>query len=73
MGFSRLEYWSGLPFPTPENPPVAGIEPGSPTLHTDSLLSELPGIIRLLITISSNKTNLNAFEIRKLVWSLKLS
>ena len=32
MGFSRQEYWSGLPFPSPGYPPDPGIEPGSPTL-----------------------------------------
>ena len=32
MGFSRREYWSGLPFPSPEDLPDPGIEPGSPTL-----------------------------------------
>ena len=32
MGFSRQEYWSGLPFPSPEDLPTPGIEPGSPTL-----------------------------------------
>ena len=31
-GFSRQEYWRGLPFPSPENLPNPGIEPGSPTL-----------------------------------------
>ena len=30
MGFSRQEYWSGLPFPSPEDLPNPGIEPGSP-------------------------------------------
>ena len=43
MGFSRQEYWSGLPCPSPENLPNPGIEPRSPTLQTDSLPSELPG------------------------------
>ena len=43
MGFSRQEYWSGLPFPSPENLPDPGIEPGSPTLRANSLLSELEG------------------------------
>ena len=33
MGFSRQEYWSGLPFPSPGDPPDPGIEPGSPTLR----------------------------------------
>ena len=41
--FSRQEYWSGLPFPSPGDLPDPGIEPGSPALQTDSLLSEPPG------------------------------
>ena len=32
MGFSRQEYWSGLPFPSPLDLPDPGIEPGSPAL-----------------------------------------
>ena len=32
MGFSRQEYWSGLPFPSPGDLPNPGIEPGSPAL-----------------------------------------
>ena len=32
MGFSRQEYWSGLPFPSPGDLPDPRIEPGSPTL-----------------------------------------
>ena len=42
MGFSRQECWSGLPFPSPRDLPDPGIEPGSPTLQTDALLSEPP-------------------------------
>ena len=38
MGFPRQEYWSGLPFPSPEDLPDPGIEPGFPTLQADSLL-----------------------------------
>ena len=41
--FSRQEYWSGLPFPSPGDLPNPGIEPGSFALQADSLLSELPG------------------------------
>ena len=41
MGFSRQEYWSGLPFPSPGDLPNPGIEPGSPALQADSLPSEL--------------------------------
>ena len=43
MGFSRQEYWSGLPFPSPGVLPNPGTEPGSPALQADSLLSEPPG------------------------------
>ena len=42
-GFSRQEYWSGLPFPPPGDLPNPGIEPGSPALQADSLPSDLPG------------------------------
>ena len=42
MGFSRQEYWNGLPFPSPANLPDPGIEPRSPALQADSLPSELP-------------------------------
>ena len=37
MEFSRPEYWSGLPFPSPGDLPNPGIEPRSPTLQADSL------------------------------------
>ena len=43
MGFSRQECWSGLPFPSPGDLPNPGIEPWSPTLQADALLSEPPG------------------------------
>ena len=43
MGFSRQEYWSGLPFPSPGDLPNPGIEPGSPTFQADALTSEPPG------------------------------
>ena len=42
MEFSRQEYWSGLPFPSLENLPNPGIQPGSPRLKADSLPSEPP-------------------------------
>ena len=42
MGFSRQEYWSGLPFPSPGDLPNPGIEPGSPALQADALSSEPP-------------------------------
>ena len=42
MGFSRQEYWSGLPFPSPGDLPNPGMEPGSPALEADALTSEPP-------------------------------
>ena len=42
MGFSRQEYWSGLPFPSPGDLPNPGIEPGSPTFQADALTSKPP-------------------------------
>ena len=41
-GFSRQEYWSGLPCPPPGDLPNPGINPRSPTLQVDSLLSKPP-------------------------------
>ena len=43
MGFSRQGFWSGLPFPSPEDLPNPGIKPGSPILQADALSSEPPG------------------------------
>ena len=43
MGFSRQEYWSGLPFPSPGDLPDPGIEPRFPSLEADALTSEPPG------------------------------
>ena len=42
MEFSRQEYWSGFPFPSPEDLPNPGIKPGSSALWADALLSEPP-------------------------------
>ena len=43
MEFSSPEYWSGLPLPSPGDLPNPGIEPRSPILQADALLSEPPG------------------------------
>ena len=56
MGFSRQEYWSGLPFPSPGDLPNPGIEPRSPALQADAFSSEPPGkIICLPDTNTQNK------------------
>ena len=43
MGFSRQEYWSGLPFPSPGDLPDPGIEPAFPTLAGRFSTTETPG------------------------------
>ena len=43
MEFSKQEYWSGLPFPTPGDLPDSGIEPVSPALAGGFFTAELPG------------------------------
>ena len=54
MGFSRQQYWSRLPFPSPADLPDPGIEPTSPALQVDSLLSEPPG--KPLETMTAGKS-----------------
>ena len=49
MGFSRQEYWSGLPFPSPGDLPNPGMEPGSPTLEADAFTSEPPNTNHILL------------------------
>ena len=48
MGFSRQEYWSGLPFPSPGDLSDPGIKPRSPALQADALTSEPPGKLKLI-------------------------
>ena len=45
--FSKQEYWSGLPFPSPEDLPQPGIKPWSPASQADSLQFELQGRLQL--------------------------
>ena len=47
----KNEYWIGLPFPSPEDLPHPGIEPGSPALQADTLPSEPPGSLVILVYI----------------------
>ena len=53
MGFSRQEYWRGLPFPAPGDLPDPGIEPKSPALQTDALTSEPPLSLSSVNVLSS--------------------
>ena len=51
-GFSRQDYWSGLPFPSPGDLPNSEMEPRSPALQADSLLTEPPGKPRELYSLN---------------------
>ena len=57
MGFSRQEYWSGLPFSSPGDHPNPGIEPESPALQADSLSSEPPGKPQYMMLLNVNDSN----------------
>ena len=46
MGFSRQEYWSGLPFSSPGDLPDPGTESRSPAFQADSLPTEPPGMLQ---------------------------
>ena len=59
-GFSRQEYWSGLPCPPPGNIPNTGIEPRSPTLQVDSLPAELLGKPKPLERITKKKSTITS-------------
>ena len=58
MEFSRQEYLTGLPFPHPD----VGIEPRSPALQADSLVSEPPGKPTIYVYIFKFE---NAFSLQK--------
>ena len=58
MGFSRQEYWNGLPFPSPGDLPEPGIKPRSPALGADALTSVPPGKPILTTGKGSEKNNL---------------
>ena len=58
MGFSRQEYWSGLPVPSPGDLPDPGIKPGSPALQTDSLPTELWGKPQLSLDTCAGSSSL---------------
>ena len=56
MEFSRKEYWSGLPFSAPRDPPP-GSEPGAPALQADSLPSQPPEKQKQLPILELNSRN----------------
>ena len=62
MGFSRQEYWSGLPFPSPGDLPNPRVEPGFPALQVDSVLSKPLGkpiiVVFAVLGLSCNMQDL---------------
>ena len=61
MGFSRQEYWSGLPFPSPGDLPDPGILPRSPALQVDALTSEPPGSPYIVLKVILPPPQINKF------------
>ena len=68
MSFSRQEYWSRLPFPSPGDLPDPGIGPTSPALQTEALPSEPPGglIGQIGILRDNNKNSLISYHMQEL-------
>ena len=69
VGFSRQEYWSGLPFPSPGDLPNPGIKPGSPALQADSLPTEPLG--KLMWTLKQSDSNELFYETEIDSWTQK--
>ena len=68
MGFSRQEYWSGLPFPFPGDVPNPGIEP--PALQADALLSEPPGKSSVMYVCTASAEKAMAPHSSTLAWKI---
>ena len=73
MKFSREEYWSGLPFPSPGDLPNSGIEPGSPALQADALWSEPPGNPWKIVYIVTEYTMIYKRRYLKKFYSLDIN
>ena len=71
MGFSRQEYWCGLPFPSPGDLPDPGIESGPPALQADSLPSEPLGKPNPILA-SSGESGSFFLKFLQYIWSLLL-
>ena len=73
MGLPRQEYWTGLPFPSPGDPPDPGIELGSPARQADSLLIEL---VRMATVTKQNIISIGEYmeklEICELILECKM-
>ena len=73
-GFSRQEYWSVLPFPSPEDLPHPGIEPGSPASQAHALLSELCVCVCVCVCVlSHNNNSWFQFAFSQISWTSRTS
>ena len=63
MAFFRQEYWSGLPFPSPGDHSDPGIEPRSPALLADSLLSESSGSLLGTMSVYDSGESVNVLHL----------
>ena len=70
VGFSRQEYWSGLPFSSPRDLPDPGIELRSPSLQADALTSEPPGKLTFKMRVLAILTSYSVFLDLSLVYIL---
>ena len=74
MEFSRPEYWSGQPFPSPGDLPNPGIEPRSPALQADSLPAEPPGVGSLFLLqgiFPTQESNQGLLHCRRILYQLR--
>ena len=62
MIFSRQEYWSGKPFPSPRDLPDSGIKPRSPALQAESLPTEWVSVLQLYSPRLNNKNVVTILE-----------
>ena len=65
-GFSRQEYWSGLPCPPPGDPPNPGIEPRSLTLQADSLPAEPHKHPKILLSLPARSHLAQKFSLERI-------
>ena len=63
MGFSRQDYWSGLPFPSPGDLPNPGIKPRSPTFQAGTLPSEPENIFFFNRCIDGSEVKASAWNV----------
>ena len=69
MGFSRQEYWGGLPFPSPGDLPNPRIELMSPSLQMDSMEVDNDWMVFKAMRLFNKGTEWTSTEVRKVMWN----